>query len=388
MKEQKNHVLYTCCTVILLSLMLAVPSWAYEKEINTLSDTMADKISKAGRTTVAVVDFTDLEGNVTQLGRFIAEEFSTALAGAGKGFKVVDRTHLNSIIKEHKLSATGLIDPKTARKLGEIIGVQALITGTLTPFGDNVRIAVKILDTSTAEVIDAVRGNLAKTKAIDELLDKGIASVQTTRKRKTKSTGSKQSQTATSDAFFDDLNMGPKPDWKAASGNWTMANGQYTVTDIIAEKFYMTFLEGKKWENISLSVDITPGYIGNDSWGSWYKANICPKIISTKERICFGMKGKGHKFNEAYWYTLKAGKTTGEHVSRVPIETSDGQAVRVKIEVRQGVFTAYINGAQVNQIYDTTFPIGSIGLVQWYKLWTDQKIRIGFDNIEVTPLAD
>ncbi len=167
--------LYVCYVAILLSLILSVPSWAYEKEINTLSAAMAEKIAKAERTSVAVVDFTDLEGNVTQLGRFIAEEFSTALAGAGKGFKVVDRTHLNSIIKENKLSATGLIDPKTARKLGKIIGVQALITGTLTPFGENVRIAGKILDTATAEMIDAIRGNIAKTQGIEELLVKGIA---------------------------------------------------------------------------------------------------------------------------------------------------------------------------------------------------------------------
>lgn len=43
---------------------------------------------------------------------------------------------LKSIIKENKLSATGLIDPATARKLGKVAGVDALITGTLTPLRD------------------------------------------------------------------------------------------------------------------------------------------------------------------------------------------------------------------------------------------------------------
>jgi TolB-like protein len=153
---------------------------AYEKEIKSISTSMAENIAKAGKKTIAVVDFTDLQGNVTELGRFIAEEFSVALAGAGKGFEVVDRTHLKSIIAEHKLSATGIIDPQTARKLGQIAGVDAIITGTITPFGDSMRLSVKILDTATAKIIGASSGDIAKTKAIEELLAKGIEPVPPT----------------------------------------------------------------------------------------------------------------------------------------------------------------------------------------------------------------
>lgn len=164
------------CFILAAIFLVVNPhfSIAYEKEINSLSKVMAEKIVTSGKNRVAVVDFTDLQGNVTELGRFIAEEFSVALAGAGKGFKVIDRVHLKSIIKEHKLSATGLIDPTTARQLGKIAGVEALVTGTITPFGESVRLAVKILDTATAEVIDANKGNIPKTEAIKELLAKGI----------------------------------------------------------------------------------------------------------------------------------------------------------------------------------------------------------------------
>ncbi len=151
---------------------------AYEKEIKSLSSTMAENIDKAGKKTIAVVDFTDLQGNVTELGRFIAEEFSVALAGTGKGFEVIDRTHLKSIIAEHKLSSTGIIDPQTARKLGQIAGVDALITGTITPFGDSVRLSTKVLDTATAKIISASTGDIAKTKAIEELLARGIETSQ------------------------------------------------------------------------------------------------------------------------------------------------------------------------------------------------------------------
>ena len=158
----------------IIALLHCPFSFAYEEEIKDISANMARDIADAGKKTIAVADFTDLQGNVTELGRFLAEEFSVALAGAGTRFEVVDRIHLKSIIREHKLSATGMIDPTTARKLGKIAGVQALITGTVTPFGDNVRITVKILDTETAKIIGASTANIAKTKAIEELLARGI----------------------------------------------------------------------------------------------------------------------------------------------------------------------------------------------------------------------
>lgn len=162
--------------VAALFLVMSFPlvAMAFEKEVNDLSQRMSEKIVQAGKKRVAVVDFTDLGGRTTELGRFLAEEFSVAIASSGKGFEVVDRTHLKSIIQEHKLSATGLIDPSTARKLGKIAGVEALITGTITPFGDSVRLSVKVLDTATAKVIAAERGNIAKTQAIQELLSREI----------------------------------------------------------------------------------------------------------------------------------------------------------------------------------------------------------------------
>ena len=152
---------------------------AYEDEINKLSERMAKEIISANKNKLAVVDFTDLQGDVTELGRFLAEEFSVALSSSGNDFNIIDRVHLKSIIKEHKLSATGLIDPATARKLGKIAGVEALVTGTITPFGDTVRLTVKILDTQTAKVISGLRGNIAKTNAIEELLSNDIMKITT-----------------------------------------------------------------------------------------------------------------------------------------------------------------------------------------------------------------
>src|SRR5713101_2416494 len=119
--------LVSLALALLLTAIAAVQLFA--QDMKTVSSSLASRIAASGRKTVAVVDFTDLQGNVTELGRFLAEELSVDLVGDAKGFEVIERTQLKVILQEHKLATTGLIDPQTARKLGQIAGVDALVTG-------------------------------------------------------------------------------------------------------------------------------------------------------------------------------------------------------------------------------------------------------------------
>ena len=43
------------------------------QDLKTLSATLASRIGSSGRRAIAVVDFTDLRGNVTELGRYLGE---------------------------------------------------------------------------------------------------------------------------------------------------------------------------------------------------------------------------------------------------------------------------------------------------------------------------
>jgi TolB-like protein len=147
-----------------------------QKELPAAAASLAEEIAAGGKHQLAVVDFTDLQGQVTELGRFIAEEIALGFVVSKKPITVIDRIHLRSLLQEHKLASSGIIDPATARKLGEIAGVDALVTGTITPLGDNVRLVVKVMDTRTAQILAATSVNMATTKAIEELLSKGISS--------------------------------------------------------------------------------------------------------------------------------------------------------------------------------------------------------------------
>lgn len=164
------HRTLTCCIVLaLLCFFYTIPAWAEGDEIKVLATDIASKLQSAGRTTVAVVDFTDLRGEVRELGRFIAEELSGELTNAGE-IEVVDRNHLKKILREQQFSTSGLADPATIQKLGRLTGARAIVTGTFTPLDNTIRVSCKVISSETGRVIAAGKLDMAKTDAIEDLL--------------------------------------------------------------------------------------------------------------------------------------------------------------------------------------------------------------------------
>lgn len=174
-KENRRLPALRCLIATAVAILVAGPSAGYETQLKNEARYLGGKIAERGKTLVAVIDFTDLDGAVTHLGRAMAEELSVALANGARSFRVIDRTHIRSLLKEHKLAASGFIDPSTARELGRIAGVDTLLTGTITPLGDSVRLSIKVLDSETAQVIASSSCEVAKTQAVESLLRRGVA---------------------------------------------------------------------------------------------------------------------------------------------------------------------------------------------------------------------
>jgi TolB-like protein len=156
-----------------LVVVLTNPLWAaaapQEKEISGLSESLSSRITNTGKKTVAVTDMTGSKGCVTKLGRYLAEELAVGLAISSRGYSVVNRAHLRSVLAELKLGQSGLTDPATARQAGKLSGADALAVGSMTFFGDTVRVTVQVLDSETAATIAASAISIPRTAAIDKL---------------------------------------------------------------------------------------------------------------------------------------------------------------------------------------------------------------------------
>src|SRR5438067_56659 len=79
-----------------------------DREMSALAIKISKSLSDQGYKSVAAVDFTDLQGQPTELGRFLADQLSVEIVSNG-GVGMVDRANIRSILTEHKLTEEGLV---------------------------------------------------------------------------------------------------------------------------------------------------------------------------------------------------------------------------------------------------------------------------------------
>ena len=119
-------------TIPLLACLLAMGGQLHAQSLDQEMAGLADRVSKAlvskGFKNVANLDFTDIQGQPTELGRFLSDQLAVEIVSSG-GVSMVDRANLKSILAEHKLTEEGLVNPANAKKLGEFAGVDAIQIG-------------------------------------------------------------------------------------------------------------------------------------------------------------------------------------------------------------------------------------------------------------------
>lgn len=140
-----------------------------DQQIGVLVEQIINGLTQSQATKLAVIPFADLQGNDSQLGRYIAEELTTKLYQAGR-FEVVERTLLEQVIAEQKLGISGFIDDDTAISLGKILGVDALATGTLSDLGTMIKVNARLIETTTGKVVSAASVTLYKDATLLPLL--------------------------------------------------------------------------------------------------------------------------------------------------------------------------------------------------------------------------
>lgn len=166
-----RRVMLNLCMAICVAAC-ASPAWAQgalDQRISELSQKISTGLTENQKRTIAVVEFADLRGNVTDFGRFIAEELITHLYETKK-FKVIERQLLNKVVTEQKLSLTGMIDQTSAQKLGRLLGVDAIASGTVTDLGKTLRVNARLISTGTGEIFAVASTEIAKDESVTKLI--------------------------------------------------------------------------------------------------------------------------------------------------------------------------------------------------------------------------
>lgn len=89
---------------------------------------LAAPIEQAGLPAINVIAVGSIDGSG---GREVADDLSEALVETGR-FRVVDRAQTERILREHRLRSSGLLRPDETRRLGQFLGADAYIMGSVT----------------------------------------------------------------------------------------------------------------------------------------------------------------------------------------------------------------------------------------------------------------
>ena len=143
----------------------------------SLSATAEAEAQSESKVRVAVMNF---ENNSTwtywgnNLGYAAADELVTQLFGSGK-FSLVERSQLDAVLAEQNLGQSGRVNSAQAADIGRILGVQLILTGSITKFSIDTKgggfggfgveyseaesnLDIRMIDTNTAEIMFADDG--------------------------------------------------------------------------------------------------------------------------------------------------------------------------------------------------------------------------------------
>jgi hypothetical protein len=144
--------------------------------IADLASQLAKSIPEGHPMTIAVTDFPQKK-QVCGLGQFVAERLSTLMSRQPQ-CRLIERHRLDQVLQELKFSMSELVDPAKARKLGQMLGVQGLVVGTITDLGATVDADPRIIDIQTDVSLPGASASLVKDDAVRQLLsDCGVGTI-------------------------------------------------------------------------------------------------------------------------------------------------------------------------------------------------------------------
>lgn len=249
--------LYLCSVIAcVMSICLVTETVAadLESSLQDLSRKLSAQLVEKDVEKVAVVGFTDLNGYKSALGDFISEEVVTALIIAG-GFDVVERRELDRVLSEQSGYSDGIFDRSTTAELQKLLGIDALITGSITNLGRSVKINARAISVETAKAFAAASISLQKDETIESLLGQVASSGSSTPTPR----GSSGFRQQSSDTYFKNSFLHVIPTAVTLSADGEQLRVATEFRNITKEPINIAFIDGDGGSAVSDGGDALEG---------------------------------------------------------------------------------------------------------------------------------
>jgi TolB-like protein len=116
-----------------------------------ISDELVEKLPS--RSIIAVLN---ISSNDSALSENVVDELEFSLVDSRK-FTIVDRARLDQIRREQNFQMSGEVSDDSAVTIGNMLGANIVIVGTISTNGSRGRITIRALDAKTAQIVTMVR---------------------------------------------------------------------------------------------------------------------------------------------------------------------------------------------------------------------------------------
>ncbi|MEA1986944.1 MAG: FlgO family outer membrane protein [Candidatus Marinimicrobia bacterium] len=149
-----------------------------DSQLEILVAQIVNSLSENNKVKIGVMQFTDLQGNASNLGKYIAEELTTRLY-LTKRFDVVERQMMDKILEEQNLSLHGYIDIDSKVGVGKVLGVDAIVSGSITDLGEYIKINARLISPEDGKVFSVASVKILKDGVINKLMGQSIETKKT-----------------------------------------------------------------------------------------------------------------------------------------------------------------------------------------------------------------
>lgn len=141
-----------------LAVVFILTGALHADAFDDIAKTISKSASRLKKKEIAVLPFPYHDGKEGNDSTIVSERLVTRIAARRK-LNVVERSLLEKVLGELKLEYSGVISQESTKKLGQILGVEAVLTGTLIDLGGNaLEINARLIQSETGLVLAAAVG--------------------------------------------------------------------------------------------------------------------------------------------------------------------------------------------------------------------------------------
>ena len=142
-----------------------------DESLEEIAGQIVERTRSDGTATIGISTFTHSDGTCSDLSNYISEFVVDSLFNAGEGtIDIIERSQLSAIFREMELVFDGTIAPDAAKRLGEIEGVDALVTGSLIQFGEQIKVQARMISTQDGRLFATARSEFPSVGSVAQMM--------------------------------------------------------------------------------------------------------------------------------------------------------------------------------------------------------------------------